>query len=232
LHHLVIDEWGRRDSLLHRRDARVKLVVLVAFLVWLGTARPIRAEALAGYGTILITAALASRLPLAPLLWRSALVLPFAATFAALSWLAGDAERAMALLVKSSFSGMAVLLVVATTPMPVLLAAVESLGAPRMLVMVVQFLYRYLFVLSAKAQHMWMAAQCRGGLRRGAAAGAVAVLFASSHARAEGIHRAMLARGFSGHVALLHPEAVRLGEVALGALVIALLVAGRLLWRL
>jgi len=232
LHHLVIDEWGRRDSLLHRRDARVKLVVLVAFLVWLGTARPISLEALAGYGTILGTAALASRLPLAPLLMRSALVLPFAATFAALSWLAGDSERAIALLIKSSFSGLAVLLVVATTPMPVLLAAVESLGAPRMLVMVVQFLYRYLFVLSEKAQHMWMAAQCRGGLRWEAAAGAMAVLFGSSQARAEGIHRAMLARGFAGHVALLHAEPVRSVEILLGALAIVLLVAGRLLWRL
>ena len=218
--------------MLHRRDARVKLVVLVVFLVWLGTARPITMEALAGYGTILIASALLSRLPLPALVWRSALVLPFAATFAALSWLAGDSQRAIALLIKSSFSGLAVLLVVATTPMPVLLAAVESLGAPRMLVMVVQFLYRYLFVLSEKAQHMWMAAQCRGGLRRETAAGAVAVLFGSSHARAEGIHRAMLARGFAGHVALLHPEPVRVREILWGAAAVALLGAGRLLWRL
>jgi hypothetical protein len=47
-------------------------------------------------------------------------------------------------------------------------------------------------------------AASRGGLSFRAAAGALAVLFARSYARAGDIHRAMLARGFSGR---FHPLA-------------------------
>ena len=76
-----------------------------------------------------------------------------------------------------------------------------------MIVLVAQFLYRYLFVISEQAQHMRQAARCRGGLLGGprgsrfrAAAGAVTVLFGRSYQRAEGIHQAMLARGFEGRL--------------------------------
>jgi cobalt/nickel transport system permease protein len=89
-----------------------------------------------------------------------------------------------------------------------LLRGFEMTGAPRFLLMVAQFLYRYLFVISEEAQHMHKAAQARGATMRGlagnrarfrAAAGALAVLFARSYARAGEIHRAMLARGFPGY---------------------------------
>jgi cobalt/nickel transport system permease protein len=76
--------------------------------------------------------------------------------------------------------------------------------------MVAQFLYRYLFVISEEAQHMRVAAASRGtfakaahGARFRAAAGVLAVLFARSFARAEAIHRAMIARGFQGRFRLL-----------------------------
>jgi cobalt/nickel transport system permease protein len=70
-------------------------------------------------------------------------------------------------------------------------------------VLIAQFIYRYLFVISEQAQHMLQASRCRAprGRPRGgfhAAAGALAVLFAQSYRRAEGIQNAMLARGFTG----------------------------------
>ncbi len=82
------------------------------------------------------------------------------------------------------------------------------MGVPRYLLMVAQFLYRYLFVISEEAQHMRAALQAKSGSLRnnlwnrekfGAPAGVLSVLFARSYAHAEGIHQAMLARGFRGH---------------------------------
>jgi energy-coupling factor transporter transmembrane protein EcfT len=61
---------------------------------------------------------------------------------------------------------------------------------------------------------MRLAAACRTGQARSgdarrsrfqAAGGALSVLFARSYMRAEGINRAMLARGFSGHFPSLAP---------------------------
>src|SRR5207247_9345794 len=115
----------------------------------------------------------------------------------AASWIAGDPARGAALILKSYLSALAALVVVSTTPLPVLLRGTEMLGAPRFLLMVAQFLYRYLFVISEQAQHMRKAAAARGGSFR-AATGALAVLFARSYEQAGEIHRAMLARGFQG----------------------------------
>ena len=57
---------------------------------------------------------------------------------------------------------------------------------------------------------MRAAMQARGGGRswRGLSnpASAVSVLFAKSYARAEGVHRAMIARGFTGSFPALAPE--------------------------
>jgi cobalt/nickel transport system permease protein len=84
--------------------------------------------------------------------------------------------------------------------------------------MVGQFLYRYLFVISEESQHMRAAGIARGASIRGilahrarfrSAAGALAVLFARSYLQAEGIHQAMLARGFQGRFHLLRQDRFR-----------------------
>ena len=77
-----------------------------------------------------------------------------------------------------------------------------------------QFLHRYLFVVSEQAQHMRLAAESRGSAggsrfrrwRVRAATGALAVLFARSYNRAEGTYRAMLSRSFEGRLHLLVPH--------------------------
>lgn len=198
MHHLVVERWSHGQSPLHARDARAKMGALLAFLIAVSTTGVHAQLAFAAYAALLLAAIALARLPFASLLRRAALVLPFSATFALITWLSGDPARALALAEKSFLSGLAALLLVATTPIPDLLDGLESWHTPRMLILVIQFLYRYLFVISEQAQHMRLAAASRRGLRRRAAAGALAVLFARSWERADGIYRAMLARGFTG----------------------------------
>ena len=204
MHHVVVERWSRGASPLHSRDARAKLGALIAFLVAVSTTPSSAQIAFAAYAALLTGAMAASRLPAAGLARRAGLILPFSATFALITWWSGDPGRALALSEKSFLSGLAALLLIATTPLTQLLAALDSLGLPRLLILVVQFLYRYLFVISEQAQHMRLAARSRhgtlasNGLQFKAAAGALSVLFARSWERADGIYRAMLARGFSG----------------------------------
>uniref|UniRef100_Q01RT4 Cobalt transport protein n=1 Tax=Solibacter usitatus (strain Ellin6076) TaxID=234267 RepID=Q01RT4_SOLUE len=208
MHHVTLDQWSRGASALHRRDPRAKIATLIIFLVVLGTAH----HQLAWLGSILFLMLLAglraADLPVRAALARAGVVLPFTAMFAIVSWLAGDPARGAALVMKAYLSALAVLLLVSTTPLPLLLRGMEMTGVPRFLLMVAQFLYRYLFVISEEAQHMTKAASARGATVRGlagnrarfrAAAGALAVLFARSYGRAEEIHRAMLSRGFPGY---------------------------------
>jgi cobalt/nickel transport system permease protein len=206
LHHVTLDRWSREQSLIHKLDARAKIVAALILLVGIGTTPRAAAASYAVFAGALVLALLVSRLPFAAVLLRAAVVIPFCAVLAAANWLAGDPQQAVSLTVKSYLSALTALLLVASTPLPALLSALEWFRVPALLIVVSQFLYRYLFVLSEQAQHMHAAAISRsGGMRRRkmrfrAAAGAVAVLFARSYARAEGIHRAMISRGFGGRL--------------------------------
>ena len=209
MHHVLLDQWSQGSSALHNRDPRAKILALLALLIVLATTAPNAFLTLAIDAAVLGAGMLIAGLPSGSLLLRAMAVLPFSLTFGLVSWLAGDRLRALGLVEKSYLSTVAVLLIVGTTPLPLLLNGLEALGIPRLLVLVAQFLYRYLFVISEQSQHLRLAASCRQGSERRrrlgfrAGAGALAVLFARSYYRAEGIHRSMMARAFSGRFALL-----------------------------
>ena len=218
MHHVVVERWNRTASPLHALDARAKFGAIVIFLIAVSTT-PAQAQlAFAAYAALLGAVALVSRLPLLGLLQRAALVLPFSATFAAITWWSGNPVSALALLEKSLLSGFAALLLVGTTPLPQLVGALDWLGAPRTLLLVIQFVYRYLFVISEQGQHMRLAARSRQGStssgksRFRAAGGALGVLFARSSERADGIYHAMLARGFQGRFPSGAPRAFSLRD--------------------
>ena len=214
MHHVVLEGWSRGHTFLHRRDARVKMALAIMLLVAIATAKPPIWPFAAGCLALLLGAAACGRLPVAGILWRAGVVLPFAAVFAAMTWAAGDSARAGTLVVKSYLSALTALTLTALTPLPALLTGLERLGVPRFLLLVLHFVYRYLFVLSDEAQHMRIAAISRGAnslkLARRAAAGAVASLFIRSYERADAIHQAMLARGFHGSFPSL--SALRFGS--------------------
>jgi cobalt/nickel transport system permease protein len=200
---LLVDRWSSGSSLIHRLDPRAKLVALLALLVALATAN--RGVPLLALELLLLLGLgfVAAQIPIMQALTRAAIVLPFAATFAVISWLGGEPGRGLSLLLKSYISALAVLLLVSTTRLPALLGALEDFGAPRFLLEVAQFLYRYLFLLSGQVAIMAQAAAARGasgGTRFRASGGALGTLFAQSYVRAENIHRAMLARGFAGRL--------------------------------
>jgi cobalt/nickel transport system permease protein len=222
VHHVVLDRWSRGSSALHRRDARAKTLAVLIFLVTLATAHKAFLILSAGYFLILAAVIAAAGLPLGGALKRASVVLPFTAVFAAISIVAGDPTRAASLAAKSYLSALAVLILVSTTPIPDLLGGLERMGAPKYLLVVVQFLYRYLFVISEEAQHMRAAALAKSATvghvfwqrsKFGLAAGALGVLFARSYGHAEGIHQAMLARGFQGGFRVLRTRTFGTADV-------------------
>jgi len=217
MHHVTLDSWSRIPSPIHRLDPRAKILAALAIVLSLVIGERSYAWLFLSYLALLVALIVAARVPLGALAARAALVLPFAGTVALVNWFHGDAVRAAAVLGKSYLSALTVLFLLATTPLHALLRGLELLRLPRFFLMVAQFVYRYLFVLSEQAQHMMQARRCRAprGTRQplaGAAAGAIGVLFARSYARAERIHHAMLARGFQGHFVLLEQPSLRAGD--------------------
>lgn len=209
MHYVLLETWSRGASGIHRLDARVKVLAMLVFLVALATTPTAMHFTMSGYGLLILLAVAGAGLPIAKVLVRAAVVLPFAGMFALVAIVTGDVARAISLAEKSYLSSLAVLWVVGTTPLPEILRALGQLGAPKVALTVIQFLYRYLFVLIDQAQRMRLASLCRGGRgnRTGplfqAAAAALGVLFGRSYGRAEGIHHAMLSRCFTGRLRTL-----------------------------
>lgn len=233
MHHVIVERWSRAQSVIHSRDARIKLLAALVFLIVVATTPPLEWLCFATYVTVLLIATLTAQLPLLGLLERAALVLPFSLVFGITTWLIGDHARAIGLFEKSYLSAWTALWLAGTTPLPRLLKAAEWFGVPRLLILTIQFLYRYLFVLSEQGQHMRLAAACRAGSRGAAramwraAAGALAVLFARSYQRAEGIHRAMQSRGFTGTFPAVALGRFTLADAAFLALAVIPVVAVR-----
>lgn len=235
MHHVILERWSRTPSVVHARDARIKLLAAIIFLIVVATTPPMNWLCFATYTTALLIATLTARLPLPGLIKRAALVLPFSLVFGITTWLIGDHARAIGLFEKSYLSAWTALWLAGTTPLPRLLKAAEWFGVPRLLILTIQFLYRYLFVLSEQGQHMRLAAACRAGSQGTAkalfraASGALAVLFARSYQRAEGINRAMYSRGFTGTFPAVTIGHLTAADAAFLALAIIPVVAVRFL---
>lgn len=199
MRHLAVEQWSRGASWLHQRDALCKVLATLSYLLAVSFTC---VSLLPLLFLLLLLGIWLARLPWSRILGRALLALSFTVTFALVSWLSGDSERAISLLAKSFLSTLSVVLLAATTALPRLVDALERLGMPRLLTLVLQLIFRYLFVIGGQAVSMRQAAQCRGGFLGAhgfrAAAGVLAVLFGRSTERAQRIHKAMVARGFQG----------------------------------
>jgi cobalt/nickel transport system permease protein len=203
VHHATIDLLASGDSPLHRRDPRAKLAAALALVIAAASSGAPAAARLGALAAVVLAAACAGRLPLGFLLRRLLVVLPVVGLPALLLPLVGPATWAKAAAVagKGLVAAAATLVLAGTTRMTDLLAALRWLRAPGPLVAVTGLLYRYLFVLVDEAERMQRARVARGGRRLGGprAAGALlGSLLLRAHARAEAVHRAMLARGLGG----------------------------------
>ena len=104
----------------------------------------------------------------------------------------------------------------------------RDLRLPKLLVTVVGFMYRYIFVLADEALRLMRAREARsadpegrgGGTilwRARVLGGMVGSLFLRSYERSERIYNAMLSRGYDGEIRTLRESPVRRADVALTA---------------
>jgi cobalt/nickel transport system permease protein len=110
--------------------------------------------------------------------------------------------------------------VVYSTPMMVLLRALQCLLVPRALVAIALLAYRYLFTLSWEFTRLRWALATRGFGNRGVRAGyrilanVVGVSLVRSFERTERIQQAMYCRGYTGNLHTLHRFTGRFSDQA------------------
>ena len=127
-----------------------------------------------------------------------------------------------------------ILLLTLTTRWASLLAALRSVGVPRLFVLVVSMAYRYLFLLLGTVSDMFTARRARSvagrtgtGEGRAFVAATAGTLFGTAHQLSEEVHQAMVARGFRGEARTL--ERTRVDPLGVAWTAGVLLVAAGLL---
>lgn len=227
-----VEEIAAGHSPIHHLDPRVKIVGLIGLAV-VSVSTPAGAWwAFAGYLALLIALAMAAQLPLRYVLVRMTVELPFLLAAAILPFTVPDGGVLGATVAsKATIGVLAMVLLSSTTPFPRLLAGFERLGMPRLIVMIVAFMWRYLHVIGDEVRRAKMAREARGYDPRwlwqtGAIARNIATLFIRSLERGERVYLAMTSRGYAGGIPVAVSAPLVLGRVdALfaGALVVALL---------
>lgn len=222
MHHAYIDRLSLMNSPVHRLDPRTKLVCTGLFCMLVVSWPQARLGWIALCLLPLGAAVVISRLPLPYLLKRCVMLSPLAATVAVffpfthasgqvlasvgpLNLYADGLLLAGGILARFLLTVLAATVLACSTPFASLLKAMATLRVPRLFIMVLAFLYRYLFVLVDEADRMRRARDSRtprpGGLGRFMAArGMLGMLFIRAFDRSDRIYSAMLARGFDGSV--------------------------------
>jgi len=190
MHSDVFDRYHHGHSFLHRLDARIKVVVTVAFILS-NVLLPDGAWAAFMLAWIfLLVANLFARLGIGFTFKRSFVALPFAlaAVTAIFSipghplaeWHLGmttliptDAGvlRFVSILIRSWLSVQMAILLVAVTEFPKILHALEHLRVPSIITTIIAFLYRYLFVLTDEVMRLLRARQARSAAAPGLKSG-------------------------------------------------------------
>jgi len=208
---------GALGSPIHRLDPRAKLIGFAGVTV-VAVSTPLHAwPAYVACALVLAATACTARVRASTLWRRARVVLPlvlFVAVFVPFVR-SGEPvdvgpftvsreglETFAAVSVKAFLGTLSAVLLGATTSFPDVLHALERLKAPRLLVLIAAFMYRYLFVIVEEVSRMRAALAARGYSPRhalqAAAVGRVATaLFLRTYERAERVHLAMLARGWS-----------------------------------
>jgi cobalt/nickel transport system permease protein len=235
---------GDPESPIHRLDPRAKLIGL-AGITLVAVSTPLRAwPAYVACALALAGVAALARVGPGTIWARARVVVPlvlFAAAFVPFVRAGGDAvqlgpvtasEAGLATFAgvgaKAVLGTVSAVLLAATTAFPDVLHALERLRAPRLLVLIAAFMYRYLFVIVDEARRMRAALLARGygprhALQAAALGRVLTALFLRSYERAERVHLAMLARGWRQAMPRLEALSLARADVAFLAALGALL---------
>ena len=254
--HSFIDQYSDLDSLIHRLDPRTKLITSLAFIVAVVLTPVSNWRVFAFYFCLIAALLIISKLPPLYVLKRSLVIFPFvlliaifipffkqgevAGSYNIWLWQVSVTYDGLFILanvvVKAWLSILSLILLSATTKFTELLKGLRQLGVPKVIVLILSFMYRYVFVLVDEVMRMRRARDSRnfGGSRLHklrTIGNMIGTLFIRSYERGERIYAAMLSRGFDSNVRSLRQLSFKRVDAYFGAAFgLALIASAIIFW--
>lgn len=234
--HSFLDRYSDIDSFIHRLDPRTKVITTFAFILVVVLTPPTGWQAFALYFAIIAGLVLISKIPPFYVLKRSLVIVPFvlfitifipflksgepSGSYNIWIWQVSNSGLLILwnVLIKAWLSMLSLILLSSTTKFSELLNGLEQLRLPKVMVMILSFMYRYIFVLVDEVIRMKQARDSRnfGGKRTWqlkTIGNMVGTLFLRSYERGERVYGAMVARGFDGETRTLSTPHFRTADL-------------------
>jgi cobalt/nickel transport system permease protein len=220
-----MDEWGRMDTPVHRLDARAKAIVSLAFVCVVMSYPRYEVSALTPFVFYPVALVALGRIPAWHMVKKILVAAPFALVIGIFNpfldrqpvallggyVVTGGWLSFVSIMFRFVLTVGAALALVACTGIHRLAAGLEHLGVPRVFVVQLLFLYRYLFVVADEGVKVVRGVKIRShgtrAMRLGVYGSLLGHLLLRSMDRAERVYRAMVARGFDGEIRVLHRSA-------------------------
>ncbi len=236
--HGFIDKYSHLNGFIQKLDPRVKLIATFVFIIAVVTTPPTIWWAFISYLILISGLILCSKVPVTFILKRSLVIIPFVVLIAVFIPFFGQGEVAGSyniwlwevsvtysgllilwnVVIKAWLSILSLILLTATTPLPNLLKAMEQLKLPKLMVTILSFMYRYIFVLIDEVGRMKRARDSRsfGGSRLWqikTIGHMIGAMFIRSYERGERVYQAMLSRGFDGQIQTMNSLQLRRSDL-------------------
>ncbi|MDF2656166.1 MAG: cbiQ2 [Bacillota bacterium] len=227
----TLEELSDGITVLHRIHPMAKMITTIFFLVVVISFDRYQISGLVPFFIYPILMMAIGEIPYKSVLSRLVIALPFS-FFAGLSNPILDRQTAFLLaglpiswgllsffsiLLKTVLTVMAVLIMVATTPMDQLARQLVRLRIPKVFVMQLMLTVRYLTIIIAEASSMMNAYHLRSVKQKGIDLNHVGTfmgqLLLRSYSRAERVYLAMKCRGFNGEYHFAQAHAVRKSDI-------------------
>ena len=211
-----LDLLANGSSSIHRLDARAKVLVTLVFIICVVSFNRYELTALFPFFIFPIVMISLADLPRRIILGKIILICPFVLAVGLFNPLfdrevllqlgplgiSGGWISFASILARSLLTVGAACILVGTTGFTAVCQALERLGMPRVFAVQLLFLYRYIFVLTEESGRASRARELRSCGKKGQGihsfGSLVGHLLLRTWQRAERIHMAMLARGFTG----------------------------------
>lgn len=225
-----LDYLSYKDSLIHRLDPRAKLITTLAFTIAVISFPKYEVSALMPYFLFPVLLTTIADIPLKIIVKKLMVVAPFGLMVGIFNpifdrriilsvWGFGISAgwvSYFSILVKFVLTVSSAIILIATTSFPGICLALERLKIPKIFVLQLMFLYRYIFVLGNEIVRTLRARELRSFGRKGyeifTAGNILGSLLLRTIDRSERIYQAMCSRGFNGEINLIRRNKLSLKD--------------------
>ena len=222
-----LEEMADGKTIIHQFHPMVKLVITLLYIVLVVSFDPYNITGLVFFAFYPVIMMALAEIPYKPLLTRLLVALPFA-FFAGVSNIIFDRDLLFligtvpvttgvisffSIMIKTVFTVMEVLILIATTSLPQISYQLLSIKVPKLIVEQIMLTYRYISVLMQEVSNMYTAYMLRSpgakGIKMKDMGIFVGQLLLKSFDRAENIYFAMKCRGYDGHYVYAKPDPMK-----------------------